>query len=354
MVWLAGTPVSTGVRCRIRTQRRLPGHVGIPPTVVLDARPRRFVGSAAALLVQPREHRVARGVAGLWNMDKNTQIQRARRFLELHHAQRLLVLPNVWDAGGARLLAGLGYPAVATASASVAFSLGYDDGELITFGSMLAAVHRIAAGVDIPVSADIERGYADTRADLANNIHRVLRAGAVGINIEDSTVEGGPLRPIDDQCERIRTVRRAATDSGIPLVINARTDVFLSHVSRDESTNIREAVERANRYAEAGADCIYPIGTGDLKTLEQLRGAIAAPLNVFASADTAPLRQLEAAGINRVSIGPGLFRASLTAMREVAVQLRDYGSYDGFAKRTMTSDDIRAFLSREKMPPGDG
>lgn len=124
-------------------------------------------------------------------MDKTTQIKKAEKFLALHHAPKLLVLPNIWDPLGACLLEGLGYPAVATASAAVAYSLGYDDGQKIQFLAMLHAIERIAASVTVPMTADIERGYAEQPHEIAGNIRQVLHVGAVGINFEDSAFEGG-------------------------------------------------------------------------------------------------------------------------------------------------------------------
>lgn len=281
-------------------------------------------------------------------MNRELQVGKAERFLELHREPKLLVLPNIWDPLGARLLESLGYPAVATASAAVAFSLGYDDGERITFEAMLDAIRRIAASVNVPLTADIERGYAEDPQDVAANVRRVLDAGAVGINLEDS-VEDGSLRPVDLQCERLRAVREMAAQEGIPLVINARTDVFMGGMEGSQEDKVTETIARAKAYLEAGADCIYPITVGDLETLKRIRAETGAPLNVYASASTAPMRELEAAGINRLSLGPGFLKAGLTAMKRVAQGLLDYGSYDAFTENAMSSDDVRCYLSKDKM-----
>jgi len=279
-------------------------------------------------------------------MDKQAQVEKARRLLGLHDRQRLLVLPNIWDPLGARMLASLGYPAVATASAAVAFSLGYDDGEHITFGAMLDVINRIARSVPVPVSADIERGYAAEADHLAENIHRVIDAGAVGINIEDSRVEGGPLRSTEAQCARIAAARQAAAGAGVPLVINARIDVFLREDDTPVQDRVDEAIGRGRAYLDAGADCLYPIGCSDLTALRRMVAELDAPINVYASADAPPMRDLEAAGIARLSVGPGLLRSSLTAMRRVAQGLLRYEGYEAFTRDAMTSDEIRRFLER--------
>jgi len=280
------------------------------------------------------------------SMDKTTQIQKAEKFLALHHDAKLLVLPNIWDPLGASLLEGLGYPAVATASAAVAYSLGYDDGQKIKFDAMLDVIERIASSVAVPMTADIERGYAEQPDEVAENIRRVMHAGAVGINFEDSSFEGGPLQPIDFQCERIQAIRNMADKEGVPLVINARIDVFMRRGDISRSEKIAETISRGKAYLDAGADCLYPIGPGDVETLKRIREETEAPINVYASQLAASMKELEAIGISRLSLGPGLIRASLTTMRNVAQGLLDYAPYDSFsADVIMTSDEIRDYIS---------
>ena len=276
-------------------------------------------------------------------------LQKAERLRALHHGDRILVLPNVWDPGGARMLEHLGYPAIATASASVAYSLGYDDGQQITLDAMLDVVGRVAASVNVPVTADMEWGYAEQPGDVAVNMRRVLRAGAVGINLEDSIREGEVMFEVDFQCARIRAVREMADEEGVPLVINARTDVYWPRVPGTEAEKFHQAVLRAKAYLQAGADCFYPILLGDLETLKRLHEAIRARINVLAPTCRATLRELEDAGIARLSLGPALIWASLTAMRQIAVELQNYGSFDSFTRDMITTDEIREYLSKEPM-----
>ncbi len=249
------------------------------------------------------------------------------------------------------MLEHLGYSAIATGSAPVAYSLGYDDGQLITLDIMLESVGRVAASVDVPVTADMEWGYAEQPKDVADNMRRVLHAGAVGINLEDSIREGEVMFDMDFQCARIRAVREMADEEGIPLVINARTDVYWPRVPGTAEEKFDQAVARAKAYIEAGSDCFYPITLGDLPTLERLQEEIQAPINVLAPTSRATLRELEDAGIARVSLGPALMWASLTAMRNVAVELQSYGSFDSFTRNVITGDEIRQFVSGEPMEP---
>ncbi len=283
-------------------------------------------------------------------MDRSVQQRKAEDFLALHHGPKLLVLPNVWDPLGARMLVSLGYPAVATASAAVAYSLGYLDGEQMPFATMLEAVGKIAASVDVPVTADIESGYAESPEGVAENMRRVLHAGAVGINLEDTVAGEGGLYDPDAQCARIRAVRRMAHSEGVPLVINARTDVYLRRADSSPAERLAETIARARAYLAAGADCIYPIMLGDVASLRELHAAIEAPINVYAAASAAPMGELEAAGIRRLSLGPGLLKASLTAMKQVAEEVRGYGSYKRFTDGALGSDEIEGWLARE--PPG--
>jgi 2-methylisocitrate lyase-like PEP mutase family enzyme len=282
-------------------------------------------------------------------MQMKNQSKKAEAFLALHHNPKLLVLPNIWDPLGARLLESLGYPAVATASAAIAFSLGYNDGQRITFDTMLDIVSRVAASVEVPLTADIERGYAENTEDLADNVRRVIRAGAVGVNLEDSTGERGTLFPIEAQCDRLRAARAAADLEGIPLVINARTDVFLENVYESHDDKVRETIARARAYTDAGADCVYPIIVGDTVTLKQILTEVRTPINVYASQETAPMRELENLGVSRLSLGPWMLRASLARIRGIAEALKEYETYDVFTDDAVIGEEIKRYISDDRM-----
>lgn len=278
-------------------------------------------------------------------MDTQLQSEKAQRFLDLHHAEDVLILPNVWDPLGALLLEDLGYPAVATASAAVAFSLGYDDGERIKFSTMLEVIRRIASAVRAPVTADIENGYADDPKAVADHIRDVMGAGAVGINIEDSTIKDDSLRTIDSQCERIAAIRSAAREEGIPLVINARVDVYTQEPSQPKEKKLAEAIDRAKAYVDAGADCIYPILLSDLASLKRIAEETATPLNVYATASLPSLSELKAAGVKRLSLGPGFLKAALTYMKKAALELKNTGNLDLFTRDVLSTADIRKLVN---------
>ena len=281
------------------------------------------------------------------SVDKSTQINKARVLLSLHTQTALLVLPNIWNPIGARVLQAKGYPAVATASAAISASLGYRDGEKLKRSSLIDLTGRIARSVDVPVTADIEAGYGGTIADLAETINEVIDSGVVGVNIEDSFEVEGVLRPIEEQCQRISVARQVADRRGIPLVINARVDSFLSSSFVDHGDATEDAVTRAKAYAEAGADCIYPIGPGDLETAAALRAGIELPINILVTPLAAPLKALETIGVNRVSFGPFVFRACLRKFVDIAETLLNQGDSSCF------SDMLSEAETDEYLPDGN-
>ena len=273
-----------------------------------------------------------------------SQAAKAQILLTLHNNGKLLILPNVWNPIGARMLESKGFPAVATASAAIAESLGYSDGEQLKLDSMLDMIARIVRSVNVPVTADLEAGYSDSISGLQENISRLLDTGAVGINFEDSWDDSAHLRPIPEQVERIQAVRAVAEKRGIPLVINARADSFFAEGFLSLEDRIEDVITRANAYLKAGADCIYPIGAGDKETLKVLRQRINAPINVLASAKTASLKELQGIGINRVSFGPYIFRSLLAKESAMYDEFNNLGSYDIFTNGMFTGSDVQKYL----------
>jgi len=224
------------------------------------------------------------------------QSAKAETFRALHLAPPLLVLPNAWDVASARALAALdGCRGLATTSGGVARALGWEDGERAPAEEMVEAARRIAAAVDVPVTADLERGYGDP----VGTARAAWEAGLVGINVEDSTREG--LVPVEEQVAVIEQIRAAVPG----LVVNARVDVFLG-IGRGD---VPEAAERANAYLSAGADCAYPI-FAPADSLPALAHRIDGPMNVLWRKDTPPLAELEELGVARLTFGSGLASAA--------------------------------------------
>ncbi len=274
----------------------------------------------------------------------NEQAKKAQTLLSLHNNGRLLILPNVWNPIGARMLQAKGYSAVATASAAIAESLGYGDGEQLKLSTMLEMVARIVRSVEIPVTADFEAGYSSTIEGLQQNISLLLDTGVVGINFEDSFDHSSRLRPVPEQVERIQAVREAAARKGIHLVVNARADSFFAEGFSTDEERIEDVITRSNAYIQAGADCVYPIGRGDRETLSILRNRISAPINVLASAKTASLKELQELGINRVSYGPYIFRSLLAKMSDMYDGIKNMGSNDIVMNGLWSGADVKPFL----------
>lgn len=276
---------------------------------------------------------------------------KAKALLDLHHAAHILVLPNAWDAASARIFEEAGFPAVATTSGGVANSLGYSDGENIPREEMLDAVRRIAAAVSVPVSADMEAGYADSASGVAETASAVLAAGAVGMNFEDGTRNPAkPLAALELQIEKIRAIRQAANSLGVHLVLNARTDVFLAQVG-EPASRAGEAIRRASAYRVAGADCLFVPGVADPEIISMLVRSIQGPVNILAGPATPPAPELERLGVARLSTGSGPMRAALTTTREIARVLRETGDASRFFKSAITHADSNRLFEKAKGAP---
>lgn len=276
------------------------------------------------------------------------QQEKATRFYDLHHSGKLLIFPNIWDPLGALLLENLSYPAVATASASVAFSNGYDDGENISFDLLLDVLRKIVSRVSIPVSADIESGFAETDLQLKENIKRLLETGVVGINIEDTDKKTNSLLPADIQCKKIALIKKTSEEMDLPLFINARTDLYTPR-GKDFATpesKLEEALKRGLAYKKAGADCFYPItlnrGNDIKKIVEQLQ----MPVNILIMKGIPDLKQLHEMGVTRVSLGPGFLKIAIQSMRNLAMKLQDLQGATDIIENEITSDYLKSLVNK--------
>lgn len=256
---------------------------------------------------------------------------KALLFRELHSGHPVLALPNAWDVASARLIESAGARAIATTSAGVAWSLGAADGDELDRDRALDFVSRVAAAVTVPVTADIESGFAFTTDGVAETVRGVLAAGAVGVNLEDALHHGQTaLRPAGEQAERIAAARRAADVGKIPLFINARVDTYLRAVG-DPASRLRETLDRAAAYLAAGADGIFVPGVTDLALIAQLAAEIPAPLNVLAGHGSPAVGELAAAGAARVSLGSSIASAAYAVAGRVARELFETGTYESLA-----------------------
>ncbi|MFF9144691.1 isocitrate lyase/phosphoenolpyruvate mutase family protein [Streptomyces sp. NPDC014861] len=242
-------------------------------------------------------------------------------FRSLHTPSRPLALANVWDVAGARIVEAAGASAVATTSAGVAWSLGAPDGDRVSRDLVLDLVARIAAAVEVPVTVDIEGGYGRTPAEVADTVARLVEAGVAGVNIEDGT------RPPGDLVDRLTAARAAAERAGADLFLNARVDTYLKGLG-DPATRLRDTVDRARSYVDAGADGVFVPGVTDPALIKDLAAALPVPLNILAGPGAPTVAELGALGVARVSVGSGVAQAAYAVARRAAVELLGTGGYD--------------------------
>ena len=255
----------------------------------------------------------------------------AEVFRSLHQGPDILILTNAWDGVTARIVADLGARAVATSSAAVAWSHGYPDGNALPVPLLLATLRDIVRVLTVPVTADIEGGYSDEPRAVAETVAALAGIGVAGINLEDGS--GSP----DLLCAKIEAIRRVAGD----IFINARTDLFL----HGSNASIDEAIARARRYTDAGADGIFVPGVTDAQSIETLAREIALPLNIMARAGVPPARELQRLGVRRVSAAAWLARAALRSVRETAAKFLETGDCDALAATSGPPVDYNRLLS---------
>jgi 2-methylisocitrate lyase-like PEP mutase family enzyme len=305
-----------------------------------------------------------------------TLAQKASRLLQLHHASQPLVLINAWDAASAAMIEHCGLPAIATSSAAMANALGFPDGQYLPWADMLDAVARVCRAVKVPVTADIESGFAANVTALETSITQIIQAGAVGVNLEDvmsanpahqnagpentsaknadPVRHGSPLFPLPEQIARIQAARRTAQAAGIHLVINARTDAYWQAGAQPEEA-MRGTLERGKAYLQAGADCIFIPGLRNpdhIKTVidhlstDYLPAAAprnvnrVAPVNILAGPGVPSIPELAKLGVKRVSYGSGPHRAAMGLLRRMAEEAKTSGTFKTLTEGSVPYEEI--------------
>jgi len=263
---------------------------------------------------------------------QTTQLEKAKRFHELHTAEGCFLMPNAWDAGSAKMLATAGFSAIATTSAGVAFSMGHPDHGFcsadarVDRNNMLARVESMASAVAVPLNADLEAGYGVSPEAVAETITKTIAAGAAGGNIEDFTGDKShPLFETQLAVDRIRAARAAVNRSGMPFVLTARADCYLV----GHADAFAESVRRANLFREAGADCLFVPGVSDADTIGRLVKEIDGPINIVMglTGNALSLADLKALGVRRISIGGSLARAMYYHIQQAAREMIEQGTF---------------------------
>lgn len=275
--------------------------------------------------------------------------KKAEVFRTMHTGKGALLLPNVWDVASARIIEEAGFPAIATTSAGIAFAQGFPDGQKIPGERMIAAIAQIASAVHVSVTADVEAAYGQRPEDAARTARNVIEAGAVGMNFEDGTGDADhPLMELELQLERIRAIRETADSLGIPLVLNARTDVYLAQVG-DPAGRFNHAVQRLSAFREAGADCVFVPGVRDAATIGRIVADLRCPVNVLAVFGSPTISELAALGVKRISLGSGPMRASMGLLRRLAEEVKTAGTYK-LLEGAPTHAEMNQLMSANRKP----
>jgi 2-methylisocitrate lyase-like PEP mutase family enzyme len=280
-------------------------------------------------------------------MSLKSQKEKAEDFRALHHGKRILVLPNGWDVPSARVFEDAGFPAVATSSAGMLVSMGYPDGEVIDRQEFVSAVKRIARVLSVPLSADIVAGFGKTPKEVMATVKAMLKAGAIGVNIEDFIHATKKLYPMERQIENVKAIRKLAETIGIPLVINARTDA-LRFADGDEETRVKEAIRRAIAYRDAGADCVYPMGLIDATSIARFVKVLDFPINVMVRKGLPPVSELQRLGVARVSFGPTASYAAMGLLKRAGREVLEKGTYESLVEGAITFDELNALAVPRK------
>jgi 2-methylisocitrate lyase-like PEP mutase family enzyme len=270
-----------------------------------------------------------------------SQADKAQDFRGLHHGKRMLILPNAWDVPSARVFENAGFPAVATSSAGLMVSLGYPDGEVMGRDEYVSAVRRIARVLLVPLSVDIVAGFGKTTKEVLTTVKAILKAGGIGINIEDFDHATKKLYPIERQVENVIGIRKLGDAVGIPLVINARTDA-LRFGTGDEEAKFAEAVRRAIAYRDVGADCVYPMGLTEAVSIRRFVKELDFPINVMVRKGLPPVSELENLGVARVSFGPSASYASMGLLKRAATEVLEKGTYGTLVDGAIGFDELNS------------
>ncbi len=279
-----------------------------------------------------------------------SQKEKAEEFAALHRSG-IFVLANAWDIPSAAIAVEEGFKAIATTSAGMAFTLGLPDHEYTGRDRMMAIVREMAPRFDVPLSADLEAGYGPNPEDVALTVRQAIEAGAVGCNIEDADPATGKLFDFDRSVARIKAGAEAARQSGLPFILNARTDPFLAKFGTAEQ-NVEEAIRRGNAYAAAGAGSVFVPLPPEAATIGRLAAGIKAPLNIlggFGSKAAPNLSELQKLGVRRVSIGGSLMIAAYAHARDALRAIRDEGSF-AYAEPKTKNPDFNALMKKYAKP----
>lgn len=273
---------------------------------------------------------------------ENIHPEKGKILHNLHHNGQLVILPNIWEVSGASMLENVGYPAIATSSSAIASSNGYDDGEQLPFRDLINILEKIVRSVNVPVTADVESGYARDNATLVDNMKKLINTGIAGINFEDSHHDEQKLIPVEEQCEKIFLIKKVASEMGMPLFVNARTDSYIKNKNSSREEKLSQTIQRGKAYKEAGADCLYPITLKNKKDIETITKEVGLPVNILLLEGIPSFKELKEMEIRRLSLGGNFIKFAIGAMKNVAEKLLNSEGMNDITYNNVTSDYLKS------------
>ncbi|QQE11506.1 isocitrate lyase/phosphoenolpyruvate mutase family protein [Planctomycetota bacterium] len=278
-------------------------------------------------------------------MNHAVQKIHAITFNKLHKESQLFTLPNAWDVGSAWIFEKAGFSAIATTSAGIAYAKAQPDGEIITLNDLIQVTTQITNRINIPLSVDLERGYADNTQQVCRNVEQIIQAGAVGINLEDGYPGPNPkLEDLETQLDKIQAIAKLKTKLDIPFVINARTCAYWLKIGH-ENERLQLVIDRCNTFAEAGADCVFIPGIMDYQTIQTLSKNINAPINIIANPLSNDLNKLNDLGVTRLSIGSGAVRSVFAHLINIADKLKNQNTIEPLFDNQFSYDKANEFFT---------
>ncbi|HEY5461907.1 MAG TPA: isocitrate lyase/phosphoenolpyruvate mutase family protein [Hanamia sp.] len=277
-------------------------------------------------------------------LQENIQPEKGKILYDLHHNGKLLILPNVWEPLGATMLENIGYPVVATSSSAVAFSNGYDDGEKLPFNDLLNILRKIVHSVNVPVTADIESGYAKNNTTLAENIKKLINTGIAGINFEDSHHDEQKLISVDEQCEKIFLIKKVASETGMPFFVNARTDSYIKNNNLSSEEKLSQTIQRGKAYKEAGADCLYPITLKNKKDFVTIIKEVGLPVNILLLPGIPDFNELKETGVTRLSLGGNFIKFAISNMKNITEKLLNFEGMNEITQNLISTDYLKNLI----------
>ncbi len=272
----------------------------------------------------------------------------ARQFRALHALGNFFVMPNAWDVPSARIFEEAGFNSVATSSAGLSVSMGYPDGEGMPLFELVAAVRRMSRTLSIPLSVDMVSGFGNSVEEVAASVRKVIEAGAVGINIEDFDHREKRLFDPVQQADKISAIVSLREEIGIPFVINARTDAVSSGQPKDPEERLERAVKRSEKYIEAGADCVYPMGVGDYDSIKHFADSVQFPVNLMIRKGLPEIKILKQLGVTRLSFGPAASNAALGLLWRIGKDIIERGSTGLLLEGAIDFETLNSLALRRK------